>query len=257
MSKIRLHGSSSGYTEIAPVAASGNNTLTLPNDGTIISKDANGAVGVTSITVGTGVTIGDGKITCDGSALTSINAANLVGVCTSGLTKTGGFGKILQVVSASKTSAVSSNSTTYYSIGLNATITPSSTSSKILVLMDLAYGGMQNMYGYGKIVRTPSGGSATDIALGDDRTGSYSNSQQVSFSLTTINNANVVYKLHHATVNFLDSPSTTAATTYAVQAKSVYGGGDGYFYINTPATTDNQPYHVSASSNLTLIEIAA
>ena len=26
MSKIRLHGSSSGYTEIAPVAASGNNT---------------------------------------------------------------------------------------------------------------------------------------------------------------------------------------------------------------------------------------
>ena len=165
MSKIRLHGSSSGYTEIAPVAASGNNTLTLPNDGTIISQDSNGAVGVTSITVGTGVTIGDGKITCDGSALTSINAANLVGVCTSGLTKTGGFGKILQVVSASKTSAVSSNSTTYYSIGLNATITPTSTSSKILVLMDLAYGGMQNMYGYGKIVRTPSGGSATDIAL--------------------------------------------------------------------------------------------
>ena len=56
MSKIRLHGSSSGYTEIAPVAASGNNTLTLPDDGTILSKDSNGAVGVTSITVGTGVT---------------------------------------------------------------------------------------------------------------------------------------------------------------------------------------------------------
>ena len=49
MSKIRLHGSSSGYTEIAPVAASGNNTLTLPNDGTIISKDSAGAVGVTSV----------------------------------------------------------------------------------------------------------------------------------------------------------------------------------------------------------------
>ena len=63
MSKIRLHGSSSGYTEIAPVAASGNNTLTLPNDGTIISKDSNGAVGVTSVTVGTGVTIGDGRVT--------------------------------------------------------------------------------------------------------------------------------------------------------------------------------------------------
>ena len=96
MSKIRLHGSSSGYTEIAPVAASGNNTLTLPNDGTIISKDSNGAVGVTSVTVGTGVTIGDGRVTCStlhGSAAncTQIPAANIVGVCTSGLTKTGGF----------------------------------------------------------------------------------------------------------------------------------------------------------------------
>ena len=49
MSKIRLHGSSSGYTEIAPVAASGNNALTLPNDGTIISKDSAGAIGITSV----------------------------------------------------------------------------------------------------------------------------------------------------------------------------------------------------------------
>ena len=49
MSKIRLHGSSSGYTEIAPVAASGNNTLTLPDDGTIVSKDSAGAIGITSV----------------------------------------------------------------------------------------------------------------------------------------------------------------------------------------------------------------
>ena len=100
MSKIRLHGTSSGYTEIAPVAASGNNTLTLPNDGTLISKDSNGAVGVTSVTVGTGVTIGDGRVTCStlhGSAAncTQIPAANIVGLCTSGLTKTGGFGRTL------------------------------------------------------------------------------------------------------------------------------------------------------------------
>jgi len=103
MSKIRLHGSSSGYTEIAPVAASGNNTLTLPNDGTIISKDSNGAVGVTSITVGTGVTIGDGRVTCTtvhGSAasLTQIPAANIVGVCTSGLgNASGAFGQGITV----------------------------------------------------------------------------------------------------------------------------------------------------------------
>ena len=125
MSKIRLHGSSSGYTEIAPVAASSNNTITLPDSGTIISKDANGAVGVTSITVGTGVTIGDGRVTCStlhGSAsgltgalpalnaasLTSIPAANIVGVCTSGLTKTGGFGNLVHISTTTISSSVAS-----------------------------------------------------------------------------------------------------------------------------------------------------
>ena len=141
MSKIRLHGSSSGYTEIAPVAASGNNTLTLPDDGTILSKDSNGAVGVTSITVGTGVTIGDGKITCDGSALTSINAAQLVGICTSGLTKTGGFGKILQVVHTFKQDAFTTSSSSPVEItGLNASITKTSASNKLLITVDLGYG---------------------------------------------------------------------------------------------------------------------
>jgi len=89
MSKIRLHGSSSGYTEIAPVAASGNNTLTLPNDGTIISKDSNGAVGVTSVhttnitatgiatittaKIGAGVTISESGIEASGIGITCAN----------------------------------------------------------------------------------------------------------------------------------------------------------------------------------------
>ena len=89
MSKIRLHGSSSGYTEIAPVAASGNNTLTLPNDGTIISKDSNGAVGVTSVhttnitatgiatittaKIGAGVTITESGIEASGIGITCAN----------------------------------------------------------------------------------------------------------------------------------------------------------------------------------------
>ena len=91
MSKIRLHGSSSGYTEIAPVAASGNNTLTLPNDGTIISKDSNGAVGVTSVVtttatittakVGAAVTISESGIEASGIGITcaNINGAQIGG----------------------------------------------------------------------------------------------------------------------------------------------------------------------------------
>ena len=70
MSKIRLHGSSSGYMEIAPPAAASSATVTLPNSaGEILLSDGSAA------------------------SLTQIPAANLVGVCTSGLTRTGGFGK--------------------------------------------------------------------------------------------------------------------------------------------------------------------
>ena len=126
MSKIRLHGSSSGYTEIAPVAASGNNTITLPNDGTIISKDSNGAVGVTSITVGTGVTIGDGKITCDGSALTFINAAQLVGVCTAGLANASGVLAGVTMVDQWRITSNFSTSASYITANWERTDNPSS-----------------------------------------------------------------------------------------------------------------------------------
>ena len=115
MSKIRLHGSSSGYTEIAPVAASGNNTLTLPNDGTIISKDSNGAVGVTSITVGTGVTIGDGRITAGGSySVRGINPALYVNTASANavkIHKTGSGQSSLQLTCDGGTNPDEGNST--------------------------------------------------------------------------------------------------------------------------------------------------
>ena len=50
MSKIRLHGTSSGYTEIVPKAAAASNTLTAPSTvGELIAKDAAGAIGITSV----------------------------------------------------------------------------------------------------------------------------------------------------------------------------------------------------------------
>ena len=119
MSKIRLHGSSSGYTEIAPVAASSNNTITLPNSGTLISHDGNGAVGVTSITVGTGVTIGDGRLTA---------SSGIVGLTSTGLPA----GSILQAVSSTKTdtSSTYAGSGGFHDSGLSVSITPSHANNK-------------------------------------------------------------------------------------------------------------------------------
>ena len=66
MSKIRLHGSSSGHTEVAAAAAAGNNTITLPTSaGEVLLTDGSAA------------------------SLTQIPAANIVGVATGGFKKSG------------------------------------------------------------------------------------------------------------------------------------------------------------------------
>ena len=87
MSKIRLFGTSSGYVEIAPAAAAGNNTLTAPSTvGEIIAKDAAGAIGITSmkasnVNVGAAVTITESGIEASGIGITcaSINDGQISG----------------------------------------------------------------------------------------------------------------------------------------------------------------------------------
>ena len=217
MSKIRLHGSSSGYTEIAPVAASGNNTLTLPNDGTIISKDSNGAVGVTSITVGTGVTIGDGRVTCTtvhGSAasLTSIPAANIVGVCTSGLTKTGGFGKVVQYKYDQYNALLETTGTNYqdWSSYFSVAITP--TSSTILLVARFDFEGS---------VYNNSGNDANArVALTDDGASSYLFENDVRYYDYGGSGGfiNLPLSIEHVKV-----AGSTSARTYAIRVKLVAG----------------------------------
>ena len=57
MSKIRLHGTSSGYTDIAPTAAAGNNTLTAPTGtGTLVAEDSSGNITISEGLVHTGDT---------------------------------------------------------------------------------------------------------------------------------------------------------------------------------------------------------
>ena len=249
MSKIRLHGTSSGYTEIAPVAASGNNTLTLPNDGTIISKDSNGVIGVTSITVGTGVTIGDGKITCDGSALTSINAAQLVGVCTSGLTKTGGFGAMLQLKSTTKTDTTSTDSNSYVDIsGMSVTLTPSA-GTKCYVTYHIVVGGATG-YSYGIRLQRDS----TPIGAGDQY-----NAQNFYASRGGFLTINAAY-LHGGNLDYgyLDTHGADGSTavTYKLRWISPYSQ---YIYLNRSHTgssnSTNEPNYLA--STITVMEVAA
>tara|TARA_B100001248_G_scaffold91535_1_gene67867 strand:+ start:1127 stop:1858 length:732 start_codon:yes stop_codon:yes gene_type:complete len=238
MSKIRLHGSSSGYTEIAPVAASGNNTLTLPNDGTIISKDSNGAVGVTSITVGTGVTIGDGRVTCTtvhGSAasLTSIPAANIVGVCTSGLTKTGGFGKVVQYKYDQYNALLETTGTNYqdWSSYFSVTITPTSSTNLLVACFDFQ----------GCVYHVGSSDANARVALTDDGASSYLFENDVRYYDYGGSGGfiNMPFSIEHVKV-----AGSTSARTYAIRVKLVAGAK---FVINN--------YSGSAGTNNSVLSV--
>lgn len=117
-----------------------------------------------------------------------------------------GGGKVLQVVTATTAVQASSTSTTYANTGLSATITPSATTSKILVLV--------NQNGIGKWSGSGSDASTrlqiklqrgtTDIALMANSAGYNS----VANTYNMVGGTGIAY---------VDSPATTSATTYKTQ----------------------------------------
>ena len=82
---------------------------------------------------GTAITLGD-----SGDTFTVPSGATIVN---SGTASGFGGGKVLQVVSTTKTDAFTSTSGTFVDVtGLTASITPSATSSKVLVLVSISGG---------------------------------------------------------------------------------------------------------------------
>ena len=86
-------------------------------------------------------------------------------ITNSGVSGTGiGSGKILQVEQGTLASQTAIGSTSYGDLGLSKAITPQ-TNSKVLVLINIqAYLHAEDNEGFGiKLIRTPSGGSATTL----------------------------------------------------------------------------------------------
>ena len=141
-----------------------------------------------------------------------------------------GGGKVLQVVNAHTGKQVTSNSTTYTDTGLTATITPSSTSSKILVLIDhsIAKQGA-DIYANIRVYRdsTEIGGAVAGRSIG------YTGSTANNYVGTGFSNS------------FLDTPSSTSALVYKTQFNN--NAGTGTIRLQTD----------SAQSYMTLMEIAS
>jgi hypothetical protein len=132
--------------------------------------------------------------------------------------------------------------------GISATITPRSSSSRILVTVTLTGGGNSNQYGQGRIVR-----DSTPIAIGDSDGG---NRTEATFMLGTENTASGSAKLMCFGMTTLDSPATSSAVTYKVQARMDNVSG-ALLTINTPGdTSNNLSYITRGVSSITLMEIA-
>ena len=119
-----------------------------------------------------------------------------------------GSGKIAQVVSASATSAVTITSGSFTDSGITANITPSATSSKILILISAAV----LMHGNGRA------SSIGGVNILRDSTSIYGGGNNNAMGIYTENNTGVKMWAGHSHT-FLDSPSSTSQITYKMQGR--------------------------------------
>jgi len=177
--------------------------------------------------------------------LTNIPAANIVGVATAGFSRTGGFGGLLQLVSTTKTDHFSTTSSSLTEVtGLNVTITPSSTTSKIYLNIDVSLGG-STAYTAFNIKRDSTLIAVTTAVDGND------NRHQGTFGKVIVQDSGI----HSTGFNFLDTPNTTSAVTYKIFVISTYGSRT--VSINRSHNTADALYDFAGCSSITAIEIAA
>jgi len=170
----------------------------------------------------------------NGSAIATLDSTGLT--MASGKTISGsGVGKVLQVVQSTKTDIFSTSSTSYTDItGLSVSITPSSTSSKILIMTTVTMG-------------KQSGGGDGVVQLLRDSTaiGNSTGVTNPSFGMLSASYPNQTYTIG---INYLDSPSTTSSITYKIQTRTDLGS----VYVNRRGIDTGW----GGSSTITVMEVA-
>ena len=156
-------------------------------------------------------------------------------------------GKIGQVLSAAKTDTFSRNSCSFGDVtGISVDITPAATTSKVLVLVDLKVGAE---HGDGDFHLRLVRGSTVIYArtTADNRKNGFAGRSKFQ-----LDNANGEAIMVQASAVFLDSPSTTSATTYKVQVANV---GGRLVYINRQGLDSNAVNIPRGASSITVMEV--
>jgi hypothetical protein len=145
-----------------------------------------------------------------------------------------GGGKVLQVVFASYSTETSSSSQTYADTGLTATITPSSASSRVMVIVNTNGATTDSVVNQAiklKLVR-----ASTDLAVITDL------SNKMAGAATAVQGESIGF-------NWVDSPATTSATIYKTQYARLASSGT--------VNLQNQQNANGSTSTITLLEIGA
>lgn len=155
-------------------------------------------------------------------------------------------GKILQTIQTTKTDQFSASSASSWTdiTGLSVSITPASSSNKILVTAGIAMG-LSHFYGFNYVWRMVRG--STGIGVGTNST----SSTNASGGANLYNEGGNVPYLFGNTKQVLDSPSTTSSTTYKVQAHA--DSGNATIFVNRRGSS----VHCTGFSFITVQEVAA
>lgn len=143
----------------------------------------------------------------------------------------GGGGKILQVVTATTSTDTTIASTTWTDTGLSATITPSSTSSRILVLVTQFATTTRSANDQGGYARLDRNGTVIYADNGGEFTIGGASSLAFGFSFA---------------FSYVDSPATTSARTYKTQGK-----------VGTTLNSGQIVFNSTSLGSIVLMEIGA
>lgn len=192
------------------------------------SGNGTGAVDLNKLKIASGSVVADAILdedTLSSDSATALATQQSIKAYVDALTT----GKVLQVVSGTTTTQTDSSSTTWIDTNLTVTITPASTSNKVLIYASHgeSYVPANSEYLGIRLVR----GATPDVLS--------------TFSGNLGSSAGGAMNIVGGSVAYLDSPSTTSATTYKTQFRRVSGSGTVQVQKN------------SSMSTIVAIEIAA
>tara|TARA_R110001606_G_C15096812_1_gene619224 strand:- start:36 stop:629 length:594 start_codon:yes stop_codon:yes gene_type:complete len=192
-----------------------------------------------------------GSINTRGSGITNLGSAADGNIFTGtgaglpvGFEAAAGGGKVLQCLGMSKTDTQSGNTNAFVDV-MTLAITPTATSSKILVMASLTFAGPTGNMSHYRLAR-----DSTGICVGD----AAGSRKRVFGTMSRENAASMV----NAGMTFLDPNTpgdTTTAITYKVQC--IATADTQTWYVNTSSTNDDSDAYGRGASTLTLMEIGA